>query len=198
MIEAADAVERLKQRGRLSYKELNSIKKQLSSGAPTDLSNLVRALALAAPPSPENVALVAKVLEESQDDWDLADKRWQHSSRGEAMIYENVTPISRGEAEALLRGASATESATTLIRVALHEPDRAWAERLFLKALDDGRSEVRAAAVTGLGHLARIHCEIDSAALDALRALRDDPLLGGLAEDALDDVSTFVAAPRQE
>jgi hypothetical protein len=114
------------------------------------------------------------------------------------MIYEDPTAISKGEAEALLRGSSASESAATLIRVALHESDRGWAERLFLNALNDSRSEVRAAAVTGLGHLARIHREIDSAALDALRALRDDPVLGGLAEDALDDVSTFVATPTQE
>ena len=71
MIDAADAVERLKQGGALSREELNSIKEQLSRSAPTDLYNLVRAFALAAPASPENVALVAKFLEESRDDWDL-------------------------------------------------------------------------------------------------------------------------------
>ncbi len=43
MINAADAVDRLKQGGRLSHEELSSIKEQLSNDAPTDLYNLVRA-----------------------------------------------------------------------------------------------------------------------------------------------------------
>jgi hypothetical protein len=71
MIDAVDAVERLKQGGRLSHEELNSIKEQLSNDAPIDVYNLVRAWALAVPASPQNVALVARFFDQSQDEWDL-------------------------------------------------------------------------------------------------------------------------------
>ncbi|MFN7933815.1 MAG: hypothetical protein U0R19_10830 [Bryobacteraceae bacterium] len=71
MIDAGDAVERLKGGGALSRQDLNDIKEQLSEQSPVDVYNLVRALALAAPASADNVALVARFLDESQDDWDL-------------------------------------------------------------------------------------------------------------------------------
>ncbi len=53
--------------------------------------------------------------------------------------------------------------------------------------------EVRGTAVTCLGHLARLHRDLDlPLVLPTLQALRSDPGMGGRAEDALDDIRTFV------
>ena len=106
------------------------------------------------------------------------------------MKYEDLRPISKADAEHSLHTCSAEETASCLIRVALHDPDQQWAERLLLRAIRDERVEVRAAAVTGLGHLARIHRNISNAAFESLQQLRDSPL-SGLVEDALEEIVAF-------
>lgn len=108
------------------------------------------------------------------------------------MTYEDLPPISFSEAESKLKTASPAEAAAILIRLALHQPARDSVEALLLNALNDPRPEVRAAAITSLGHVARLHRNISPASLHALRALRLDPLLAPFAEDALDDVAIFV------
>jgi hypothetical protein len=78
--------------------------------------------------------------------------------------------------------------------MALHETDWRWAEQRCLAALGDNRGEVRAAAITGLGHLARVHHVVTAdVVIPKLRELQDDPQLGGLAEDALEDITLFTS-----
>jgi hypothetical protein len=60
--------------------------------------------------------------------------------------------------------------------------------------MKDDRDDVRAAAIVGLGHLAPIHHTLlDPRILDELRKLQRDPKLGGVAEDALEDILTFAS-----
>ena len=111
------------------------------------------------------------------------------------MKYEELTPITREELNMALMGSKPDEAARAILRMALHEPDLAWAETKCLAALRDSRPEVKAAAITALGHLARIHhALIHPAVVDELRSLQDDPRFAGLAEDALDDVSMFASS----
>ena len=85
------------------------------------------------------------------------------------------------------------EAARALLRMALHERNLDFAERLCLDALEDRRPEVKTAAIQSLGHLARIHHALANAAVvDHLKKLQQDPAWSGLAEDALDDILTFV------
>ena len=79
------------------------------------------------------------------------------------MIYEEPQPITREQAEAAVISGSPDEAAQALISVALHEQDRNWAESLCLRGLKDPREEVVAAAITGFGHLARLHRKVSPA-----------------------------------
>jgi hypothetical protein len=108
------------------------------------------------------------------------------------MKYEVLRSISREELEDALSAGSAAVARRALLRMALHEPDRKWAAQKCLAALRDQRVDVRAAAITSLGHLARIHrCSDLEQVMPALQALKADPELGGIAEDALEDILIF-------
>lgn len=111
------------------------------------------------------------------------------------MKYEELPPITHDELEQALASKSAEDAAVALLRMALNDPNWAWAEKKCLAALHDGRAPVRAAAVTGLGHLARIHRKVTKeAVIPELQKLKGHPELGGLAEDALEDILIFTAA----
>lgn len=110
------------------------------------------------------------------------------------MKYEELLPISHEHLEQALAGEAPEEAARALLRMALNDRDRQWAERKCLAALRDSREEVRPAAITSLGHLARIHRVItNEAAVQELRKLQDDPKLGGLAEAALEEILLFTS-----
>jgi hypothetical protein len=81
----------------------------------------------------------------------------------------------------------------TIIRAAHHVEDWRWVEERALQLLQSADVEVRGAAVTALGHLARIHRRLDlERVVPALAALRNDPALEGRVEDAMDDIRTFI------
>jgi hypothetical protein len=111
------------------------------------------------------------------------------------MKYEELQPITREDLNAALLGGKPGEAARAILRMALHESDLAWAETECLAALHDSRPEVKAAAITALGHLARIHHTlVHPAVIDELKSLQLDPKFSGIAEDALEDVSMFASS----
>lgn len=113
------------------------------------------------------------------------------------MKYEDVLPISRQELRDALASDSNERAARAIIAAALHDPDWTWAEQQCLVALQDKREEVRAAAIIGLGHIARVHGRSTlSVVIPALKALSSDQHLGGMVEDAIDDILMFVRAHR--
>jgi len=65
---------------------------------------------------------------------------------------------------------------------------------LCVRLARDEDDDVAGLAVTGLGHLARLHGELDlDVVLPLLHELRDTPgPLAGRAEDALEDIETFL------
>ena len=107
--------------------------------------------------------------------------------------FEQPRPISKNEALLALSSDCVDVVATTLVRIALWEPDWPWAEDIFLKSLGDKRKEVRSAALTSLGHLARLHRTLHvSLVLPAITELLIDPDCAGVAQDALNDIRMFV------
>lgn len=115
------------------------------------------------------------------------------------MKYEEMPPITHEELGTALIGSNPGQAARAILRMAVHEPDLAWAESECLAALHDRRPEVTAAAITALGHLARIHhALIHPAIVEELRSLQTDPRFAGLAEDALDDISMFASSPARK
>ena len=111
------------------------------------------------------------------------------------MKYEELPPITPDQLERALAGESPEHAAVALLRMALNDPNWAWAEEKCLAALHDGREPVRAAAITSLGHLARIHRKVSKeTVVPELQKFKGDPELGGLARDALEDILIFTSA----
>jgi len=108
--------------------------------------------------------------------------------------YEDLVPISREEYSSRFRKGAAEEAGEALLRLAFHDPDPAWAERECFVALRDPRVQVRLAAATGLGHIARRQRRLSPRTIARLSALKADPELRGRVEDAFDDLALFGGA----
>jgi len=110
--------------------------------------------------------------------------------------YEEVPPSSRAAlATALLEG-DFESAAERLLGVVLHDGDWRWCQDRCLALVDHESEAVRRIAVLGLGHLARLHRQLDVPhVVPRLRELLNDPVLGGAAEDALDDIAVFLPDP---
>ena len=112
------------------------------------------------------------------------------------MKYVELPPIARAEVLRRIGAGYPSEIAEGLLRSAQHDPDWKWVQELCLQLLGHKNDDVRRAAITSLGHLARIHSILDlEIVLPRLEVLRSHPTLGGTIEDALDDIRIFV--PRQ-
>jgi hypothetical protein len=109
------------------------------------------------------------------------------------MTYSEPVPVSREEFKTALDTGDGLTIAKALVGLAFHSPDWQWVQDTCLALLDHDDLGVRAAAITCLGHLARIHHQLDtSRVLPRLLVLVDDPDLGGRVEDALDDIQAAV------
>ena len=109
------------------------------------------------------------------------------------MRYEDVLPITRQEAELAFSSNNETTICDALIRITYHDPDWKWVQ---LKCLYFGKhpiSEIRRLAATCVGHLARIHGILDiDPVYSLLHELLTDPDVSGSAQDALDDMNTYL------
>lgn len=111
------------------------------------------------------------------------------------MKYETVEPISKDQAEDLLAKGGRETICRTLVRVAMFEGDRHWAQSQCLRYASHEDSFVRGVAATCLGHVARIHKAIDEDEVMPLvrqLLLDKDPLTRAKAEDAISDFSIFL------
>lgn len=110
------------------------------------------------------------------------------------MDYREPSPITREQFHHLLAQGDGDEIAEALIGLALNDPDWKWLQDLCLGLVDHVESAVRAAALTSLGHIARIHGRIERSRVEPkLRQILDDSVLAGRAQDALDDIAVFAA-----
>ena len=107
-------------------------------------------------------------------------------------VYEEPPPAFAAEVRAALSaGEQPSRVSALLVGAALHDPDWQTVQDLCLELLD-GDPTIAATAVTCLGHLARLHGEIDKdRVLPALAALADHPVIGKRAPDAIDDIDMF-------
>lgn len=105
--------------------------------------------------------------------------------------YQEPHPISREEAEAAFASRDSERTAHALVNVAFHDADWRWVQERCLGFARDDVAAVRQIAVTCLGHVARIHQQLDlERVLLALDELSRDSEVQ--VEDALDDIRMFV------
>jgi hypothetical protein len=83
-------------------------------------------------------------------------------------------------------------STRALLSLTYDDPDRIWLEKVLLDCLErEFDPQVRALAVTCMGHVGRIHGAISANVVAKLQELLGDPVLGPRAEDALGDIRHF-------
>jgi hypothetical protein len=110
-------------------------------------------------------------------------------------VYEEPPPATAADVRAALSaGEEPPRVSTLLIGSALHDPEWHSVQDLCLELLDSDDPTIAATAVTCLGHLARLHGEIDKdRVVPAITALADHPVIGKRVPDALDDIEMFAS-----
>jgi hypothetical protein len=114
------------------------------------------------------------------------------------MIYEELSPLTKEEAETELGSGNAEKIAVTLLRLSLQEEDWRWVTSLCTRFIDHQSAQVRNSIATAIGHLVRIHRRMDQEIVfPMLKKLLQDPETHGKADDALDDISTFLGLDKE-
>ena len=109
------------------------------------------------------------------------------------MKYQKPRCMSKAEAERIFSSADASSLQGALVSMALHEPDWRWVQEKCLGLTAHPDAGVRALAATCLGHIARIHRQLDlDIVMPRLELLLADPETAGYAETAIDDVKMFI------
>jgi hypothetical protein len=97
--------------------------------------------------------------------------------------YEEPALASREDLESALATGDPPAISRTMLGV-LQDDDVDWLTRTLLDLTEHESIDVRATAITSLGHVARIHGHIDRGrVLPRLRDLGSDPLLRGRVDD---------------
>ena len=103
------------------------------------------------------------------------------------MRYEDIPPMPRERAAEMIAGGASDDKIGALLSVTLNGEDRVWVQRQCLDLLESDEASVRRIAVICLGHLARIHRELDvRTVLPRLRRLSGDPAVAGEVDDAIE------------
>lgn len=115
-----------------------------------------------------------------------------------ARRYETLNPIRRSVADRWLASGDPRKIMYALLRLSLHGPDFAYAERMALENATHPDEWVRRNAATALSHVARLHGSIDlDAVMTTLLKMLDDPEASGWADDALDEIEIFMKTDRR-
>jgi hypothetical protein len=108
------------------------------------------------------------------------------------MEYQNISPINREEAEKIFNSKDAEKICDAMVSVAFFEPNWKWAQDKFLSFLSNNDPLISGLAATCLGHLARIHRQIEkNKVVEALKDRLKDKRIAGRIEDALSDINIF-------
>jgi hypothetical protein len=109
------------------------------------------------------------------------------------MQYREVQERDRDEIELLLRSPEKMDRLAALLSATYYDPDWRWVQSRCLDFLSHADYEERRLAATCLGHLARIHKQLDiELVLSRLAPLKNDSLVGNSVQDALDDIRFFL------
>jgi hypothetical protein len=109
------------------------------------------------------------------------------------MEYREVVQRDRDEIELLLRSSDKTDRSDGLLSAAYYDSDWRWVQNQCLGLLRRDDVVMCRLAATCLGHVARVHRQLDlDVVLAELTPLKDDPNVGGYVQDALDDIRFFL------
>ncbi len=108
--------------------------------------------------------------------------------------YEEIHPLDRADLNRLLDSGNQDAILASLLSAAYYDPDWRWVQSLCLRFLDHPEKDIRRTAAICLGHLARIHGQLDiDIVLPRLTAIQAAGEIN--VEDAIDDIHTFLRRP---
>jgi hypothetical protein len=109
------------------------------------------------------------------------------------MEYHEIFPMDRPDLEKLVESGNENAIVEALLSAAYYDPDWRWVQGLCLRFLDHADRNVRWNAAICLGHIARIHRNLDlELVLPKLLALKGDPSIASSVEEALEDIRFFL------
>ncbi len=109
------------------------------------------------------------------------------------MLYHPVEPIERDKAEEIFDLGNEAAIIEALLSLAYYEPNGRWVQEKCLTFAQRGQGEVRRIAILCLGHLARVHRQLDlDRVAKVFNELREDTSVLGEIENAVSDIRIFV------
>ena len=116
-------------------------------------------------------------------------------TKGRCVEHEIIPKMSRAQIDAAIARDEPRELRVAVLAVALRADDAVWAESVCERLWQHRSAGVRGNAVLGLGHIARIHGQLDETRVRPIleAALRDpDAEVRGQAEAAADDIQQYL------
>lgn len=109
------------------------------------------------------------------------------------MEYRAVLERNREEIEILLRSGDVQDITDALLSAAYYDAEWRWVQEQCLAFTHHSDTNVRWVAATCLGHLARIHGQLDlELVLLRLSEMKTDALVKPSVDDALEDIKFFL------
>ncbi len=101
---------------------------------------------------------------------------------------------SKEELEVLLRSTDSNVVIDALMYLCFNINDPDWIQDKCVDAIENGINEdIRGLGITCIGHVARMYAKVDKEkVIPVLESKLKDDSLSGRAQDALDDIDTFV------
>ena len=125
----------------------------------------------------------------------VSDKSWASHRRRKSKMkkYQEITPISRSEAQLIFVQGAPEEIALTLLRLAYHDADWRWVQDICVSLSTHHDKWVRQTCVICFSHIARIHGKLEwQKVMPVLNRLLQDPDLKGEVEVTIDDLDIFL------
>ena len=107
--------------------------------------------------------------------------------------YVEPTDIGKDEFSQIIASGTTESKCDAIVRAVHSISDYDWLISEFSKLLNDPDHQIRGVTVTCVGHMARLHEYSDKQQLlHIVKPLLSDSKISGRAEDAVDDINTFL------
>jgi len=106
--------------------------------------------------------------------------------------YQNIFPIDKASAENIFSSNDVEKICYAMVAIAFHEQDWKWVQDKCLHFLTSANPQISGLAATCLGHIARIHGQIEKGkVIPLLQSRLSNTNIAGRIEDALSDIEMF-------